>query len=221
MDSYHSERNIGKRIARLRKNKGLSARKLARLSGVSQAYISQIENGVYSNPHPDILEKLARVLEVTHMELMLEAGLIKETDHLEKSIESNKLKLVKRKNKALKTDKKLTGIHQNIELIRKNIQETNDLEEKEQLTADLMAFLTKLELEQTKTVSLMEEIAVLRVELHRQMELYQALKMERMNLSNISLDQCLNADTNITFNGKELTAEDKEKVYQMLSIMFG
>ena len=147
--------------------------------------------------------------------------MIKETDHLEKSIESNKLKLVKRKNKALKTDKKLTGIQQNIELIRKNIQETNDLEEKEQLTAELMAFLTRLELEQTKTVSLMEEIAVLRVELNRQMELYQALKMERMNLSNISLDQCLNADTNITFNGKELTVEDKEKVYQMLSIMFG
>ena len=52
---------IGKRIAYLRQEKGLSQRQLAEMSGVGNAHIARIELGKY-NVRIDILDKLAEAL---------------------------------------------------------------------------------------------------------------------------------------------------------------
>lgn len=49
---------IGKEIKRLRKEKGLTSRELAEMSGVSQPYISQLETGRNNKPSIEILEKI-------------------------------------------------------------------------------------------------------------------------------------------------------------------
>ena len=58
----------------LRLRKGFSIREVADRSGVSAAYISQIENGQRGTPSPEILMKLSEGLESSYAELMRMAG---------------------------------------------------------------------------------------------------------------------------------------------------
>jgi transcriptional regulator with XRE-family HTH domain len=58
----------------LRKLKGFTIRELADRSGVSTAYISQLENGNRGIPSPDVLMKLSEGLNVSYPELMQSAG---------------------------------------------------------------------------------------------------------------------------------------------------
>ncbi|XZH36947.1 helix-turn-helix domain-containing protein [Clostridium perfringens] len=57
--------NIGKKLRELRKDKSLTLRALAKKSGVSQSYISDLENEKNNKPSIDILNKLANALEVS------------------------------------------------------------------------------------------------------------------------------------------------------------
>lgn len=66
--------NIGEYIRKKRMERGLSARELARRSGVSQPYLSQLENGKNENPSIEILKKLAKALNISYVELMAIAG---------------------------------------------------------------------------------------------------------------------------------------------------
>lgn len=58
----------------MRKLKGFTIRELADRSGVSSAYISQLENGNRGIPSPDILLKLSEGLNTSYSELMEIAG---------------------------------------------------------------------------------------------------------------------------------------------------
>lgn len=66
----------------MRKMKGFTIRELADRSGVSAAYISQLENGNRGIPSPDVLMKLSEGLNMPYTELMQIAG------YLEKSTQS-------------------------------------------------------------------------------------------------------------------------------------
>ncbi|WP_191566455.1 helix-turn-helix domain-containing protein [Metabacillus idriensis] len=58
-----------------RTTKGLSTYKLAALVGVSQSYLSQLENGRKDKPpSPEIIKKLSNALEIDYFELMRLAG---------------------------------------------------------------------------------------------------------------------------------------------------
>lgn len=58
----------------LRKLKGFTIRELADRSGVSAAYISQLENGNRGIPSPDVLMKLSEGLNTSYSDLMEIAG---------------------------------------------------------------------------------------------------------------------------------------------------
>lgn len=212
------KKEIGRYLAQLRKSRRLSARQLAKQSGVSQAYISQIERGVYNNPQPDILEKLAKALDVSQMELLIQAGIVKEKDQLGNAIESNITKLVKRKNKALKTEKNLKFIKSRIEEIRDIIEYTSNSESKEELIDRLTFLTTEFENQIIRTGMLMEEIAILQEELDRHMKLYKELNSKQRD---IDINEVLTHSKNITFNGKTLTYDDRVKLYDMMNVLFG
>jgi SOS-response transcriptional repressor LexA len=72
------EKKFGDKLKELRKNKGLKIRELEALAGVSNAYLSQLENGKRGKPSPDIIKKLAPHLGVTYTEIMKLAGYITE-----------------------------------------------------------------------------------------------------------------------------------------------
>ncbi|MDF2653006.1 MAG: hypothetical protein K0Q73_8811, partial [Paenibacillus sp.] len=77
-------REFGEYIKSLRKSKKMTIRQLELYSGVSNAYISQIERGLRDIPSPDILEKLSKHLGVDHDDLMRKAGYIETAEALDK-----------------------------------------------------------------------------------------------------------------------------------------
>lgn len=62
----------------IRKQRGLSLKKVEKAAGVSNAYLSQLERGRRNPPHPDILKRLAKVYEVAVTDLLSAAGYLEE-----------------------------------------------------------------------------------------------------------------------------------------------
>lgn len=73
------EVNFGPFLKSIRKSKNLSIVKLAEMSGVSNPYISQIENNKFI-PSIDVVTKLAKSLNVDMIELAQKAGYLSEAD---------------------------------------------------------------------------------------------------------------------------------------------
>jgi transcriptional regulator with XRE-family HTH domain len=55
--------NVGSNIRRIRQNARLSQEELAEAAGINRTYLSQLENG-HSSPTLDVLERIARALDV-------------------------------------------------------------------------------------------------------------------------------------------------------------
>lgn len=71
-------KEFGEYIRGLRKAKKLTIRQLEEYSGVSNSYLSQLENGKKEIPSATILKKLSDPLGVAHQELMVKAGYLDE-----------------------------------------------------------------------------------------------------------------------------------------------
>ncbi|WP_186320977.1 helix-turn-helix domain-containing protein [Bacillus mycoides] len=74
--STETLKEFGFYLKKIREEKKLSLRKVSELSSVSNAYLSQLENGKRGIPSPDILKKISQVLGVEYSELMNKAGYI-------------------------------------------------------------------------------------------------------------------------------------------------
>lgn len=64
------EITFGEKLKTLRRGKGLSIRELAKRSNVSNAYLSQLENGKTKNPSYEIIGKIAKGLNISSKELL-------------------------------------------------------------------------------------------------------------------------------------------------------
>ncbi|WFU42733.1 helix-turn-helix transcriptional regulator [Bradyrhizobium sp. CB82] len=65
---------LGKTLTAARERKGLSLRDVERATGLSNAYLSQIENGKIASPSPKVLHKIAILYELSYAALMSQAG---------------------------------------------------------------------------------------------------------------------------------------------------
>lgn len=67
---------LGQYLASIRNDRKLSLRQVEEASGkeVSNAYLSQLENGKIQQPSPTILNKLAEIYKIEYMTLMELAG---------------------------------------------------------------------------------------------------------------------------------------------------
>ncbi len=74
------ESNFGQFLKSLRDKQRMSLRDAEKESGVSNAYIAQMEKGDRPAPSPDILKKLARAYNITVRELLLRAGYLDEPE---------------------------------------------------------------------------------------------------------------------------------------------
>jgi Predicted transcriptional regulators len=75
-----NQKNFGEFLKQLRKNRGYTLKKLAELSGISDAQLSRIESGARGVPKPGNLKKLAAALDVSPESLLEKAGVIDKTD---------------------------------------------------------------------------------------------------------------------------------------------
>ncbi len=62
-------KRIGKRITKVRSERGLTAEKLAYENGISKGYLSELENGLRL-PSLKMLEKIAHALDVDIKDLL-------------------------------------------------------------------------------------------------------------------------------------------------------
>lgn len=65
---------VGKRIRAVRQQRGMSLRDLAHKSGVSKAYLSQLENDPGRRPSVDVVVRIAEALGVSVLELLDRGG---------------------------------------------------------------------------------------------------------------------------------------------------
>jgi transcriptional regulator with XRE-family HTH domain len=69
---------FGDYLKRLRLEKRLTLMEVREHSGISIAYLSQVEQGKRPPPHPNFLRKLASIYEVPLQEILERAGFLKE-----------------------------------------------------------------------------------------------------------------------------------------------
>jgi transcriptional regulator with XRE-family HTH domain len=111
--------SFGSYMRRLRKERGLTLKRVETQAKVSNAYISQIERGLRNPPHPDILNRLAKVYDVPHRELLVAAGYLEED-----SAETAKRRQIEEAYKHVITDPtfkqgtRLKGTHVSLETKR-------------------------------------------------------------------------------------------------------
>jgi transcriptional regulator with XRE-family HTH domain len=79
--------DFGKYLREIRTAKKMTIRQLELYSGVSNAYISQIERGERGVPSPDILKKIAGPLGVEYADLMEKAGYLDSEVKVEKELD--------------------------------------------------------------------------------------------------------------------------------------
>jgi transcriptional regulator with XRE-family HTH domain len=70
-------RDLGNYIRDQRRSSQISLRQLARLAGVSNPYLSQIERGL-RKPSADILQQIAKALRISAEALYVQAGILEE-----------------------------------------------------------------------------------------------------------------------------------------------
>jgi transcriptional regulator with XRE-family HTH domain len=73
-------RELGEFIREQRRIGHLSLRKLSEMAGISNPYLSQIERGL-RRPSAEILQQIARALEISSETLYVRAGILEERDH--------------------------------------------------------------------------------------------------------------------------------------------
>ncbi|MFD2830338.1 helix-turn-helix domain-containing protein [Corticicoccus populi] len=67
-------KEFGAFLRKKRKEKKMTIEELRTVLGVSQPYISNLENGKKGIPKPDTLRKFSKALDISYVELMTEAG---------------------------------------------------------------------------------------------------------------------------------------------------
>jgi len=77
--------NLAKYLKKLRGD--LSIRQLAKGTGISNAYLSQMESGEKESPHPEILKKLAQYYKLPMLEFLKQAGYLTDNEAVETPME--------------------------------------------------------------------------------------------------------------------------------------
>ena len=72
--------SLGATLRRLRDGRGLSLRDVEELTGLSNGYLSLLENDKVKHPKPPVLYKLAEALGASYPELMERAGYVPPAD---------------------------------------------------------------------------------------------------------------------------------------------
>ncbi|HEU4514412.1 MAG TPA: helix-turn-helix transcriptional regulator [Nocardioidaceae bacterium] len=78
--------NLGDYLREQRESAGLSLRKLAEQTGVSNPYLSQIERGL-RRPSAEVLQQLAKALRISAETLYVRAGILDPNDAEVRSVE--------------------------------------------------------------------------------------------------------------------------------------
>ncbi|MGF9821431.1 helix-turn-helix domain-containing protein [Brevibacillus agri] len=212
---------FGSYLRNIRTKKGLTARKLAELSGVSQSYITNVENGKRGVPSPDILKKLAGPLDEDIVVMMDKAG------HLAGVSEEDKMKLSIRANLEVLLEHALNNLTVDNHFFDFLADDINKIQEKYKEQFDDDFVITPDSLRELVANAdgyrdwifdfIKEFIIVARKhDLDYQEILRKRQKEERLDKELLSILH----RPNITYNGHPLTDQDKQLLTAYLDALF-
>jgi transcriptional regulator with XRE-family HTH domain len=112
--------DVGEFIRQQRENAQQSIRDLARAAGVSNPYLSQIERGI-RRPSADILQQIARALEISAETLYVRAGILDgtppETSSVPEAINNDERLTSEQKQSLLSVYRSFVGSQENTALV--------------------------------------------------------------------------------------------------------
>ncbi|MNW41399.1 HTH-type transcriptional repressor RghR [compost metagenome] len=219
---------FGQFLKAIRKEKGITLNQLGHTTGLSQPYLSQIENGKKGIPSPEVLKKLALNLDIDYDELSVHAGItdgksikIKQMSYAASIIIDTILSITE----SAKT--KYPNMNAYINYIE-NFEEHLEIGRSggEASINDLKRMLWRLEGDEDSYESLIgsrsdaRKIEGLLDALSDVLEDSSELNITRNSTAKFKelilyLDQ-----TDITYNGHVLTEQDKHRVLDVLKILF-
>ncbi|MFB2517499.1 helix-turn-helix domain-containing protein [Lysinibacillus sp. OTC-L20] len=120
---------LGEFIKELRKEKGYTLREVAEKTGISNTYISNLENGVKDSPSMETLFKLSKALDVNYTQLLEKSGYISEKDNILTKDEENAFEAAA----FLKSSEELYLVNQQLEKSKSVEERTELLNRKERL----------------------------------------------------------------------------------------
>jgi transcriptional regulator with XRE-family HTH domain len=74
-----SSTGLAEELRRIRGIRGVSLRDVEKATDISNAYLSQLENGNATKPSPHILHKLAEFYDIPYLSLMRAAGYLRQS----------------------------------------------------------------------------------------------------------------------------------------------
>ena len=125
---------LASELKQLREIRGYSLREVEKATGVSNAYLSQLERGDAAKPSPDKLARLAQFYEVSYEQLMVLAGYLGSTVAALTQQSQRTALIGTAKQKVEKKEK--TGI------LKDALMKADLNEDELRLVADYVAFLT-------------------------------------------------------------------------------
>lgn len=209
---------LGQYLKELREGKELSLREVARRSNMSSSYLSQLENGHNNNPKKEILKELSRVLDAPYVELMYRAGYIPELIYKQWESDYIKDKYTIDKNKLDLNKEKISNLRDDYARIEKiPISPSMDENKKQSLLREKYKEIQKAGDDNFKLAYKLKNheydllnVAIEYAETEKSLKNY---KFEN------DLKEFLNSNTDIYYNGKKLTDENRDKILTMLEII--
>ena len=225
--------SLGDTIRKARKEKNLTLVKLGEITNLTQGYLSNIE-GDKRKPSSEILQKLSKVLEIPYIELMQKAGYIEENKEIAVAEIKAKTEILKRIND------EIAGLHYGLDNFHQLLNEhksyygdtfewneTAEREYKEvnNLIRDNRAKIQILSNERHRINAEIKKLlnaSKLTIEFDESWKFKDAIERltESIEFKTVELDGILKSDTNISVKGKKLNTHEKEKLLQMIELMF-
>lgn len=218
------QNTFGEFLKNYRNERNLSTNDIHVKTGVSQPYLSQIENG--KKPSIKILKKISEGLKVNENYLMQLAGYITEEDinNLYNEL-ANKEKIFKHLSSQYSTTyealKNMTSKFTDLVKQNNNEKEINELSSLVEFNEKKLISL-KQRLEMTKF-----EIEDIITQLDTSLNGIENAQMSELitdyldfSTSSIDLSEVLSSDIEITFGEKTLTDSEKNKMLSVLKILF-
>lgn len=217
-----------------------SLREMERITGLSHTYLSTLEKGVDPRsgkgrkPTPEILNKLSETLDVDYFELMQKAGYIEENNKVTVAEIKAKTEILKRIND------EIDGLNYGLDTFRKLLDEhrrhygdtfegneTAEREYKEvnNLIRDNVAKIQVLSNERHRINAEIKKLLIaakLTIEFDESWKFKDAIESlaESIDFKIIDLYGILKSDTDVSVKGKKLNTHEKEKLLQMIELMF-
>ncbi|MEK4629984.1 helix-turn-helix domain-containing protein [Solibacillus sp. FSL R7-0682] len=215
--------SFGDFLKSYRQERGMSTHDIHSETGVSQPYLSQIENG--KKPSIKIIKRISDGLGLNYHYLMRLAGYIteKDIDNLYKKLESREKELKSLLSRYKAKNDELLYLKSNLHKYMKESNDTTKLQEISQLIA-----FTEHELKSLKVVieELKHEIIGITMQLDSSLNGLEEKQTKEiisdlLEFSNTSVDllEVLSSEISITFGNRTLTNLEKKQILSVIKAL--